>query len=177
LLVCAFWHFQTGGLMITGGALVVAAAALYAFNTCATAMRNPRTNAQQVFIVSSAAWLLVTVIIGLLLAINLTYTFIPRNHLDLLTLHAHAGLAGWFLQLITGVSAKLVPMFLLGKSKRTWLLYAALAFQNTGLILFLADGYFNPITGGMLIYAGMVGLGVLAWLIYLAEAYRSRLRR
>src|SRR5690606_16597305 len=103
--------------------------------------------------------------------------FIPRNHLDMLKLHAHAGLAGWFLQLITGVSTKLVPMFLLGKSKRGWLLYAALVLQNVGLVLFVVDGYFNPITVKMLVYAGVVALGALAWMLYLVDAYRNRLRR
>ncbi|GGG84570.1 hypothetical protein GCM10007415_17190 [Parapedobacter pyrenivorans] len=177
LLVWSFWVFEVGVLMITGGALVVVAAVLYAINTCATAARQQRVNVQQVFLVSSALWLFITVIIGLLLTINLSHTFIPRNHLDMLKLHAHAGLAGWFLQLITGVSTKLVPMFLLGKSKREWLLYTALVLQNIGLILFLADGYFNPITAKMLIYAGIVALGTLAWLIYLADVYRNRLRR
>ena len=177
VLVCSFWHFEVGGGMITGGALVVAAALLYTVNTFGTVSKHAQNSPQQAFLVSSALWLLTTVIIGLLLAINLSHTFIPRNHLDLLKLHAHAGLAGWFLQLITGVSTKLVPMFLLGKSKREGLLYAALGLQNTGLILFLVDGYFNPITVRMLVYAGVVALGILAWLMYLADAYRSRLRR
>ena len=177
LLVCSFWHFEVGALMITGGSMVVIAALLYTINVCATAINHGHATPQQVFMVSSAVWLLVTAVIGLLLAINLRYTFIPRNHLELLKLHAHAGLAGWFLQLITGVSAKLVPMFLLGKSKHGWLLYAALVLQNAGLVLFLADGYFNPITAKMLVYGGIVALGTAAWLIYLADAYRNRLRR
>jgi len=177
LLVWSFWVFEVGALMITGGSLVVVAALLYTVNTCATAALHQNSSVQRAFIVSSALWLLITVIIGLLLAINLRVTFIPRNHLDMLKLHAHAGLVGWFLQLITGVSTKLVPMFLLGKSKREWLLYAALVLQNIGLVLFLADGYFNPITAKMLIYAGIVALGTIAWLVYLADAYRNRLRR
>src|SRR5690606_26701373 len=145
--------FERGIMMIAGGSCVVAAALLYTINTFGTARRNPRTTVQQALVVSSALWLLITVTTGLLLAINLRYTFIPRNHLDMLKLHAHAGLAGWFLQLITGVSTKLVPMFLLGKSKRGWLLYAALVLQNVGLVLFVVDGYFNPITVKMLVYA------------------------
>ena len=177
LLVWSFWVFEVGALMIAGGALVVTAALLYTVNTCVTAAPHQRTaTPQRAFMVSSALWLLITVIIGLLLAINLRYTFIPRNHLDMLKLHAHAGLAGWFLQLITGVSTKLVPMFLLGKSKRDGLLYTALGLQNVGLILFLVDGYFNPITSKMLIYGGIIALGTLAWLLYLADAYRNRLR-
>lgn len=177
LLVWSFWVFEVGGLMLTGGSLVVAAAILYTINACATVALQQQHTVQQAFIVSSALWLLITAVAGLLLAINLRYTFIPRHHLDLLKLHAHAGLAGWFLQLIAGVSTKLVPMFLLGKSKREGWLYVALLLQNAGLVLFLVDGYFNPITGKMLVYAGVVGAGTLAWLVYLMDAYRNRLRR
>lgn len=177
LLIWSFWVFEVGVMMIVGGALVVSAALLYLINTCMTAAVHLSSSVQRVFMVSAALWLLITVVIGLLLAINLRYPFIPRNHLDMLKLHAHAGLAGWFLQLITGVSTKLVPMFLLGKSKREWLLYAALILQNAGLILFLTDGYFNPTAARVLIYAGIVALGTLAWLIYLTDAYRNRLRR
>ncbi len=177
LLVCAFWHFNVGVLLITGGALVVLAACLYAINVCVTASGGTSSSIFKGFLVSAALWLCITTTAGLLLAINLSHTFIPRNHLDMLKLHAHAGLAGWFLQLIAGVSARLVPMFLLGKSRKTWLLYAAFGLQNAGLVLFLADGYFNPIDGGMLKYAAIVGLGVLAWLVYLADAWRHRLRK
>ncbi len=176
LLVWAFWTFRVGIPLIAGGSLVVAAALLYAINVCAT-VAGTSASIYRLFLVSSALWLCITTIAGLLLAINLTHTFIPRNHLDMLKLHAHAGLAGWFLQLIGGVSARLVPMFLLGKSERTGLLVIALVCQNLGLTLFLADGYFNPIDGGMLVYGGIVGIGTLAWLAYLADAYRHRLRK
>lgn len=177
LLIWSFWVFELGIVMIAGGSLITAATLLYTANICVTAAQNQHATPQKAFIVSSALWLLITVTIGLLLAINLRYTFIPRNHLDMLKLHAHAGLAGWFLQLITGVSTKLVPMFLLGKSKRQWLLYAALSLQNLGLVLFLVDGYFNPIGAKMLVYGGVIALGTLCWLVYLADTYRHRLRR
>ena len=177
LLVVCFWLFHVGAWMITGGSLVVSAALLYTINIGLTASGKGASSVFTTFLIIAAMWLCITTIAGQLLAINLSHTFIPRNHLDMLKLHAHAGLAGWFLQLITGVSARLVPMFLLGKSGKTWLLYAALVLQNAGLVLFLADGYFNPVDGGMLKYAVVVGLGVLAWLAYLADAWRRRLRK
>lgn len=177
LLVWAFRRFQVGTPLIAGGSLVVAASLLYTVNVCCTAAGKDSASVYRLFIIGSALWLCITTIAGLLLAINLTNTFIPRNHLDMLKLHAHAGLAGWFLQLITGVSAKLVPMFLLGKSKRIGLLYVALGCQNLGLVLFLADGYFNPVGGRMLVYGGIIGVGTIAWLVYLADACRHRLRK
>ena len=176
LLVWSFWRFEVGALMFTGGSMVGVAVVLYVINTCVMVFQHRNITAQHVFLISAALWLLITVAMGLLLAVNLQYAFIPGNHLHLLKLHAHAGLAGWFLQLIAGVSAKLVPMFLLGKSKREWLLYVALGLQNTGLVLFLVDGYYHPIGARMLLYGGVVALGTVAWLVYLADAYRNRLR-
>jgi hypothetical protein len=99
------------------------------------------------------------------------------SHLEILKLHAHAGIAGWFLQLIAGVSSKLVPMFLLGKSTKNHLLFKSFIFQNMGLILFLADGYFVEITARSLIYAGLVLAGIIFWLLYLYDVYRNRLRK
>lgn len=176
-MIWCFWTFDMGWAMILSGAAVVCGSYLYAFNLYQTANDSNKSQVHQHFLLLSAFWLCFTTTIGLLLAINLRYTFIPRNHLEILKLHAHAGIAGWFLQLICGVGAKLIPMFLLGKSKRTWLLYAALILQNVGLILFLADGYFNPVTMRMSMYGLLVALGTICWLLYIIDAYRHRARK
>ncbi|MBO9202892.1 MULTISPECIES: hypothetical protein [Niastella] len=175
LLVTSFWFFWVGWPMITGGALVVTAALLYAVNVYHTSGQCNRHAAN--FIISSAAWLLFTVVLGLLLAINLRFPFIPMSHIDVLKLHAHAGLVGWFLQLITGVSAKLVPMFLLGKSEKDKLLKYAFYCQNGGLVLFLGDAYFNGLSNRGLFYELIIGVGTIAWVLYLADVYRNRVRK
>ncbi|OQP42893.1 hypothetical protein A4H97_12125 [Niastella yeongjuensis] len=175
LLVISFWFFWVGWPMITGGALVVTAAVLYAVNVYHTSGQCNRQAAK--FIVSSAAWLMFTVVVGLLLAINLRFPFIPMNHIDVLKLHAHAGLAGWFLQLITGVSARLVPMFLLGKSAKEPLMKYAFYCQNGGLVLFLADAYFNGISTRGLFYELIIAVGAVAWVLYLADVYKNRVRK
>ena len=177
ILVGCFWIFHTGRLMIFAGACIVFSSYLYTFIIYRTASDTNRSPIHQHFLLISACWLCFTTTVGLLLAINLPYTFIPRNHMDMLKLHAHAGIVGWFLQLICGVGAKLIPMFLLGKSKKTGLLYAALIPQNLGLILFLVDGYFNPLGKRTLLYAILIVLGTICWAIYLGDAYRHRARK
>lgn len=176
-MIWCFWKFDMGWLMIISGALVTCSSYLYAFNLYQTANDSNKSQEQQHFLLLSAFWLCFTTTVGLLLAINLRYTFIPRNHLDILKLHAHAGIAGWFLQLICGVGAKLIPMFLLGKSKKTNLLYAALILQNVGLILFLADGYFNPVSLRMAMYGLLVASGTACWLLYIIDTYKHRARK
>jgi len=163
--------------MITGGSLVVIAACLYGANVWFTGGSCSRYAINKCYLICSALWLIMTVSAGLLLAIHLRYPFIPRNHLELVKLHAHMGLAGWFLQLIVGVSVKLIPMFLLGKSTKNYLLRAALLLQNLGLVLFLLDGYLDPTNQRSLIYGSLVLFGVLAWICYLIDAFRNRVRK
>ncbi|HEV9035024.1 MAG TPA: hypothetical protein VGQ51_00335 [Puia sp.] len=176
-LILSFWLFRTGVIMIGGGSLILIAALLYLLNAWKTAGSCKKYSVQRCFIISSAIWLVVTASVGLVLAVNLRYPFIRGSHLEILKLHAHAGLAGWFLQLIAGVSTKLVPMFLLGKSDKEKLLRWAFLLQNTGLIAFILDGYFNGITGRVFFYEGMVLAGVIAWLVYLTDICRNRVKK
>lgn len=178
LLVYCFWNFQTGWLMISGGALIVLSVCFYFINAVLTSRVCIHYSVARLFIVTSAAWLLFTATVGLLLAINLSHPFFGENHLDILKLHAHAGLAGWFLQLITGISSKLVPMFLLGKSTKEKLLHYACVLQNIGLLLFIGDGYFFGINHfRVLIYAAVVAAGIVCWLLYLRDAFVHRVRK
>lgn len=177
LLVWCFWVFHTGIPMVVAGSMIVLAATLYCINVCSTSIRSKHSSVFQYFLVSSAIWLLVTTIVGLLLAINLSSNFIPRNHLDMLKLHAHAGIVGWFLQLICGVGARLIPMFLLSNSKRDWLLYTALALQNAGLVLILFHGYFRAIDNSIVPFGLLVILGIIAWAMYIIDIYRKRIRK
>jgi len=176
-LVVCFWFFTTGLWMILGGSLVFVAAVLFLCNVLKTASGGKPFNVQKLFIVSSAVWLLLTVSIGILLAVNLRWPYISVNHLHILTLHAHAGLVGWFLQLIVGVSAKLVPMFLLGKSKKDNLLKTAFIFQNTGLVLLLLDGFFFGPGWRYLVYGLLVVIGIVFWLLYLRDVCRHRIKK
>lgn len=178
LLIFSFWHFQTGWLMIGGGALIALSVCFYFSNAVLTSRVCIHYSVARLFIVISAAWLLLTAIVGMLLAINLYHPFFGKNHLDILKLHAHTGLAGWFLQLITGISSKLVPMFLLGKSTKEKLLHYACILQNAGLLLFLCDGYFFGINHfRVLLYATIVAVGIICWLVYLHDAFVHRVRK
>lgn len=178
LLIFSFWNFQTGWLMIGGGVLIVLSVCAYFANAVLTSQLCTYYSVARLFVVSSAVWLLFTVIVGLLLAINLSHPFFGKNHLDILKLHVHAGLAGWLLQLITGISSKLVPMFLLGKSTKERLLYYACLLQNVGLLLFLGDGYFVGINNfRVLVYVTIVAAGIVCWLLYLYDAFVHRVRK
>ena len=178
LLTSSFWNFRTGWIMIGGGTLVLLSAASFFVNVWFTNETLLQKSIVQQFTITSAAWLLFTVTMGLLLAINLQYPFFSKSHLEILKLHAHAGLAGWFLQLIAGISSKLIPMFLLGKSKKEqWLKYAYW-LQNISLVLFLCDGYFFSMSNiRIMVYAVIFAAGVLMWMFYLYDAFKNRIRK
>jgi hypothetical protein len=176
-LIPAFWWFKAGTLMITGGTLVFLATLCYVINVLFTATDSKQNSLHQQFLISSALWLLVTVTLGLCLAINLRYPFMSRNHLDIMKLHAHVGLAGWFLQLITGVSVKLVPMFLVSKSGKIRWVRAAWILQNAGLILFLVDGHINNSAGRDMVYGLICGIGIACWLYFLDDVRKNRVRK
>src|SRR6185437_16516407 len=176
-LILSFWFFRTGMIMIGGGSLILIAALFYLLNAWKTAGSCKKYSVQRCFIISSAIWLVLTVSAGILLAVNLRYPFIPGNHLEILKLHAHAGLAGWFLQLIVGVSSKLAPMFLLGRSTREKWLPWAFWLQNAGLILFIGDGYLNGITSRVFLYEMLIAAGVVVWLLYLHDVYKNRVKK
>ncbi len=177
LLVYAFWNLRTGWVMITGGSLVTLSAVFYLGNTLLTGTVDRGDNIQRYFMATSAGWLVFTAIVGLLLAINLKYPFFSRNHMEILKIHAHLGLAGWFLQLITGVSSKLVPMFLLGRSGKNVLMTYALILQNAGLLSFIADLYFFGYSERILIYLTLVVLGIGCWLWFLADNFTNRIKK
>ena len=179
LLTWKFWNLDTGWVMITGGSLIVLSVLFFVINVLKTTAIFRKFTTQKLFIISSALWLLFTVSVGLLLAINLGLTspIFRVSHLEILKLHAHMGIAGWFLQLIAGVSTKLVPMFLLGKSEKEHLLKKAFIFKNLGLILFLVDGFFFEVTARVMIYAALVLTGIVFWLLFLFDVFRNRLRK
>ena len=178
LLSTSFWFFWLGWMMITGGSLILVAALLYFVNVIQTAQIRFHSSWERLFVFSSSLWLLFTIIVGVLLAINLRYSFFSSNHLEILKLHAHAGLAGWFLQLITGISIKLIPMFLLGKSNKTNLLKWSFILQNSGLILFLTDGYFfGGVSERSLIYGLLIVIGIILWFIYIIDVLKKRIKK
>ncbi|OJV22507.1 MAG: hypothetical protein BGO21_14145 [Dyadobacter sp. 50-39] len=176
-LVPAFWSFSAGTRMITGGSFVFLATLCYVLNVLLTASAANKKELHQTFLITSSLWLLVTVTLGLTLAVNLRYPFMTRNHLEIMKLHAHVGLGGWFLQLITGVSIKLVPMFLVSRPKKTTLPKIAWVLQNGALALFLLDGHLLGSGDRDLVYAVISGLGIAAWLGFINDARVSRLRK
>lgn len=177
LLIYSFWYFKIGWIMCLGGALITLSSYVYFYILWMTTKKVDKLFEFHLYFTLSAFWLCCTTTVGLLLALHLMYGFLPKNHLDMLKLHAHVGLVGWFMQLILGAGAKMIPMFMLGRSTKGKLLYLSIILINVGLFLFLIDGYSHPVGIRSLAYAGVILLGLVCWIVFILDCFTHRVRK
>ena len=176
LLALSFWRFSFDYLMIIAGSLIVGSVVLFVINILKTAYTTEKRIVERIYIISSAYWLLFTVSAGLTLALNLAHSFLKVSHIELLKLHAHAGIAGWFLQLIIGVSTRLLPMFMVTHNIKVRKLYFTFFAVNAGLIAGLFSLYlqFKP---GIIASALLIVSGIIVYLLFLIDAYKKRVKK
>lgn len=176
LLTYAFWNFALGLPLHLASCLLVAAFLLFNLNLVRTIKQTSTWSIEADFLLTSGLWLLLTGLVGGMMAFNFTYPFLQESHLHYLKLHAHLGMAGWLLLLIIGVGAKLLPMFLLSHQAPGSMLKASYYLINGGLVLFAFDHLLlhSPYH---LVYGLAVGAGMLLFGLYVARAYRHRVRK
>lgn len=177
LLVYCFWIFDPGMYMQIAGVLVFIAIVLFNLNVFFTVKHKKQESIFQEFIITACLWLTLTALLGVLMIFNFQYSFLQKDHLHFLRLHAHMGIAGWFLMLIIGVSAKLLPMFLISGYEKKHLLLLAYFCINAALLLFLLDGYLHGING-YTYFVLLLGLtGICFYLFYIFRCFQSRIRK
>jgi hypothetical protein len=94
---------------------------------------------------------------GFLLGFNLSIPFMKGNHLHYLSLHAALGFGGWFAMIIMGVSYKLLPMFTLSYTYKTWPGWAAFSFVNLGILGIIVEFLTNrPFYSTVFILIGLI---------------------
>ncbi|MEN6453098.1 MAG: hypothetical protein ABFD10_02500 [Prolixibacteraceae bacterium] len=176
LLAFAFWQFSFGAILFVAATFVVLAVVFFVANVLFTAHSSTKKVIERTFIVTSASWLLFTVLAGLTLAINQVYPFLKASQIELLKLHAHAGIVGWFMQLIIGVSSKLLPMFMVSHHVSTKKLKVAYYAINLGLITGLISLFFQ-IKSGVILSAIIIVPGIFSYLSFIYEAYTKRVKK
>lgn len=176
LLVISFWNFTFNTLTYAGGILLLSATILHAYNIYKTA-RAGKEEIVRDFMLMAHIWLVITCVIGLMLLVNLRYPFLPASHLHYLKIHASIGMAGWFIQLIIGISSRLVPMFLLSRNEEKKFLTVSYYTLNTGLTFFLMEGVVFKTTWGRPLYLLLVLAGIISYLLYIRRCYKSAMRK
>ena len=177
LLVYAFYVFDVGWPARWGGVLINAAVLMYLINLFCSLTTNKHENVQVVFVFTAACWLLVTTAFGLLLVYNFSTPIFSNDSLHYLPLHAHLGIAGWFLLLIIGIASKLIPMFLISKYENIKLLWWIYGLINSGLLSFTIVFIYFPELRFSLLPVLLVLLALLLFAYYIYQAYQQRIRR
>ena len=177
LLVTGFYLFNTGLILQTGAILVNASVICYFLNVIESIIESKKYNIHAFFIATASLWLFTTTFFGLLLVFNFSRSWLPENSIEYLSIHAHMGLAGWFLLLIIGVASRLIPMFLISKYSSPVTLWWIFALINIALFAFIIlktsgaypNLYYSPF---LLVLIALVLFG-----IYNYKAYKTRIRK
>jgi len=176
LLAVSFWNFWLDTTIYIASCFILLAVSFFAVNVFVTSRLATKRSIQKAFIQASVIWLLCTVIAGIVLVINLNHPFLSTPHLELLKLHSHAGIVGWFIQLIMGVGSRLLPMFMVSHQLNNKKLKASYYLVNVGLVVGVISLYvqFNY---GVLVSIIAVVLGILTFMSFLFEAYKKRVKK
>lgn len=177
LLVYAFYTFnmnfpaQCGAFLINGGVLC------FLINITASLVASKKRNVHALFVFTATLWLLTTTIMGLLLVFNFTLAIFKSDSLHYLSLHAHLGIAGWFLLLVIGVGTRLIPMFLISKYTNAPLLWIIFTLINAALLSFI--GVYLYTRGGYLFAFPMAAVFAAVFLFcwYCYQSYKKRIRK
>lgn len=176
-LAWAFWNFYVGIQIQVAAILLLLSFSFLLVNIVLTVQKAPKWTTEADFIVTSTVWLLLTGLLGALMAFNFTYPILNKSHLLFLKIHAHMGIAGWFITLIMGIGSKLIPMFLLSHNLNTKKLTLAYYLVNLGLIGFGADIFFREEKAFLQVYALLITAGILFFMSFIYEAYKKRVRK
>lgn len=176
LLVFSFWNLNFSGVFYTAGTLITSAIILFNVNVFLTTAQDSNPSIEKQFVLGASIWLFITVFLGVLFGLNLSFYFFKISHLELLKLHAHIGIFGWFMQLIIGIGSKLFPMFLLSYEASRKPLKIAFYTINTGLLIGLFSLFFQLIIG-LKIAVFLVLLAIGCFLFFIYKTYRKRIKK
>lgn len=177
MLVISFYLFRFDWLAQWGGILINIAILLFLFNLIMSMAGSKKENIHAVFIFTATLWLFITVLLGLFLIYNFTHNLLAFDSLHYLPLHAHMGIAGWFLLLVLGVGSRLIPMFLISKYDNPRLLWWIYGLINTALIGFLVIFQYRLPEVASLIPTLMLFSAVVLFAIFCYQSWKNRLRK
>ncbi len=182
ILIINFWEatFGVGQNWLwfeISGTIILVAVLLFLFNTLKSAAKSTIKNRGNIFVKTAIIYLLITVLLAITMIINFAHPFLSVSDTDLLKMHMHLGLVGWFLFLVIGISSKLMPMFLIIHKLPEKRLDSSYYLLNGGLVLLVASLSFYP-EQWLLIVSGLIMLaGVLFYLSFIRYAFKHRFRK
>ena len=150
---------------------------LFIANIGLTYIKFSLKNIKSTFVITAVFWLLITGLIGAVIALNFKFNFLTEVHLHYLKIHATIGLIGWFLLLIIGVGATLIPMFLISHELNETKLSYSYYLINAGLILGLLNWFLIQNLIVDFFIPLFIVTGVLCFVSFIFDSYKKRLRK
>ena len=177
LLIFGFYNFDFGWPAQLGAIFINAAIIFYLINIAVSMMKSKHENVHAVFVFTGTLWLMITIIVGLFLVYNFSYTILSKDSLSYLPLHAHLGIIGWFLLLVIGVGSRLIPLFLISKYHNDKLLWWTYSLINSALISFIIFFLYIKITWLYFLPLIAIAASLILFGYYCYHAYKERLRK
>lgn len=177
ILVYGLHQFKLGWPSQLGGWLVLLGMVSYLINLAVSMVNSKIESIHAIYVFTATIWLLLTMALGLAQVYNFTRMILPFDSLHYLSLHAHAGIIGWFLLLIIGVASRLIPMFLISKYNNPKLLWIIFILINTSLFCFVWL-FLNPLANAFNFIPVLILLSAIMLFIYFCfTAYKQRIRK
>lgn len=148
-------------VLLVGAALAGTAFLLFALNMALTLASSKQRGVTWWALAGANVFLVITPIYGILLALNLSQSFV-QDRFHHMARHIHVAVVGVVLMVVVGVAHKLLPMFLLSHGAKDWAAkVAAGLFFSSALILSVPFGGHPP--AYVALGLALAGLVALAW--------------
>ena len=177
LFAYSFWSSKLLELMPYSSSMIFVSVWLFTINIILSYSKANKKDLSARFIITAIFWLMMTSLLGLLLAFNYKYGFLDNSNYRYLKIHAHFGIAGWFLQLIMGVGTTLVPMFLVSHKLDKKKLERSYFLLNSGLVLLYIDWQFIQSTFLIYVYWALISLSIIQYSSFIYDSYKNKLRK
>jgi hypothetical protein len=114
-----------------------------------------------------------TLVLGLALAVNRLWPFLPSATFPLVHAHFHLALLGWVLPMVMGVAARVYPMFLLAREPGGWpgrVQLAGMAFGVPAVVIGILASRWVLAAGALAVSAAVLGHGL--WILGMVRTAR-----
>ena len=177
LLVYGFYFFNMRWPTQWGAIFINVAIVTYIINLAISMAKSKKENVHAVFLLTATLWLLLTTLFGFALVCNFTGKVLLNDSVHYLPLHAHMGMIGWFLLLAIGVASRVIPMLLISKYSKPWLLWFIYILINVGLMIFIVLFMYFPKTSFYFIPATLILIAIFLFGYYCYCSFRQRIRK
>lgn len=176
-LIYTFWIGDYTQLLPYAATFMYLSLFFFVFNVSMSYKNARIKDTKALFILAAIFWLFVTETEGLLMALNFKYNFYQASHLSHLHTHAIMGLVGFFVMMIFGVGATLIPMFLISHQLNKKYLKISFYLLNIGIAGLVFAKYLFPEKWLIFFFWLFIVSGAFYYFRYIYDSYKNRIKK